>query len=78
MYRCHDPLLGRDTYNGAHVNWASRIEPVAAEGQIFASDAFAALAAIAKADEFLCDYAGTRELPKGAGMLSTFLVRPAH
>jgi len=78
VYRCHDPLLGRDTYNGAHVNRASRIEPVAAEGQIFASDAFAALAAIAKADEFLCDYAGTRELPKGAGMLSTFLVRPAH
>ncbi len=78
VYRCHDPLLNRDTYNGAHVNRASRIEPIAEEGQIFASDAFAALAAIAKADEFLCDYAGTRELPKGAGMLSTFLVRPAH
>ncbi|MEE2948080.1 MAG: TRAFs-binding domain-containing protein [Verrucomicrobiota bacterium] len=78
VYRCHDPLLNRDTYNGAHVNRAARIEPVAEEGQIFASDAFAALAAIAKAGEFLCDYAGTRELPKGAGMLSTFLVRPAH
>ena len=45
-------------------------------GQIFASDAFAALAALAKAGEFLCDYAGTRKLPKGAGTLSTFLVRP--
>jgi len=78
VYKCFDPLLGRNTYNGAHVNRAARIEPVAVEGQIFASDAFAALAAIAKADEFLCDYAGTRELPKGAGMLSTFLVRQAH
>ena len=78
VYKCFDPLLGRDTYNGAHVNRAARIEPVAEEGQIFASDAFAALAAIAKPDEFLCDYAGTRKLPKGAGMISTFLVRPTH
>ena len=77
VYKCFDPLLGRDTYNGAHVNRASRIEPIAEEGQIFASDAFAALAALAKAGEFLCDYAGTRKLPKGAGTLSTFLVRPA-
>ncbi|HJN89448.1 MAG TPA: adenylate/guanylate cyclase domain-containing protein [Verrucomicrobiota bacterium] len=77
VYKCFDPLLGRDTYNGAHVNRAARIEPVAEEGQIFASDAFAALAAIAKTDEFRCDYAGIRELPKGAGVLSTFLVRPA-
>ena len=53
-------------------------EPVAEEGQIFASDAFAALAAITKASDFLCDYAGTRKLPKGAGILSTFLVRPAR
>ena len=78
VYKCFDPLLGRDTYNGAHVNRASRIEPIAEEGQIFASDAFAALAALAKAGEFLCDYAGTRKLPKGAGTLSTFLVRPTR
>ena len=77
VYKCFDPLLGRDTYNGAHVNRASRIEPIAEEGQIFASDAFAALAVLAKAGEFLCDYAGTRKLPKGAGTLSTFLIRPA-
>jgi class 3 adenylate cyclase len=78
VYKCFDPLLGRDTYNGAHVNRAARIEPVAEEGQIFASDAFAALAALEKAGEFLCDYAGTRKLPKGAGTLSTFLVRPTR
>jgi len=78
VYKCFDPLLGRDTYNGAHVNRAARIEPIAEEGQIFASDAFAALAAITKGSEFLCDYAGTRKLPKGAGIISTFLVRPAR
>ena len=78
VYKCFDPLMGRDTYYGAHVNRAARIEPVAEEGQIFASDAFAALAAITKKGDFLCDYAGTRKLPKGAGTLSAFLVRPAR
>ena len=78
VYKCFDPLIGRDTYYGAHVNRAARIEPIAEEGQIFASDAFAALAALTKASDFLCDYAGTRKLHKGAGILSTFLVRPAR
>jgi class 3 adenylate cyclase len=78
VYKCHDPLLGRDTYNGAHVNRAARIEPIAEEGQIFASDTFAALATITEASEFICDYAGSRELPKGAGIISTFLIRPTH
>jgi len=25
---------------------------------------------------FSCDYAGTRKLPKGAGTISAFLIRP--
>ena len=36
----------------------------------------AALATTTKAGGFICDYAGTRKLPKGAGTISTFLVRP--
>jgi len=76
VYKCFDPLLGKDSYNGAHVNQAARIEPIAEDGQIFASDAFAALATTTNAGGFICDYAGTRKLPKGAGIISTFLVRP--
>ena len=76
VYKCFDPLLGKDSYNGAHVNQAARIEPITEDGQIFASDAFAALATTTKARGFICDYAGTRKLPKGAGIISTFLVRP--
>ena len=76
VYKCFDPLLGKDSYNGAHVNQAARIEPITEDGQIFASDAFAALATTTNAGGFICDYAGTRKLPKGAGIISTFLVRP--
>tara|TARA_B100000676_G_scaffold297489_1_gene339238 strand:+ start:89 stop:2080 length:1992 start_codon:yes stop_codon:yes gene_type:complete len=76
VYRSYDALIGKDSYYGAHVNRAARIEPITDEGQIFASDAFAALAMTTMAKGFSCDYAGTRKLPKGAGTISAFLVRP--
>ena len=76
VYRSYDALIGKDSYYGAHVNRAARIEPITDEGQIFASDAFAALAITTMAKGFSCDYAGTRKLPKGAGTISAFLVRP--
>ena len=76
VYRSYDALIEKDSYYGAHVNRAARIEPITDEGQIFASDAFAALAMTTMAKGFSCDYAGTRKLPKGAGTVSAFLVRP--
>ena len=77
VYRCFDSLLGRETFNGSHVNRAARIEPITEEGQIFASRSFAALSAAHQARGFVCDNAGTRDLPKKAGRLPVFLVRPA-
>ena len=76
VYRSYDALIEKDSYYGAHVNRAARIEPITDEGQIFASDSFAALAMTTMAKGFRCDYAGTRKLPKGAGTISAFLVRP--
>ena len=75
VYECHDPVIGRKTYNGFHVNRAARIEPITEEGQIFASQSFAALSAIEPRKEFQCDYAGTRQLPKGAGSIPVFVLR---
>jgi len=75
VYECHDPVIGRKTYNGFHVNRAARIEPITEEGQIFASQAFAALSAVESRKAFQCDYAGTRKLPKGAGSIPVFVLR---
>ncbi|MEP2776891.1 MAG: RyR domain-containing protein [Luteolibacter sp.] len=60
----HDPIVRRLGYSGAHVNRAARIEPVALEGHIFASEEFAALASITPACGFTCDYEGPHELAK--------------
>lgn len=75
VYACYDPVLGKMTYNGAHVNRTARIEPVAEEGQIYASQAFAALATAEGVAEFLCDYVGTKQLAKKYGAIPVFLVR---
>ncbi len=75
VFACYDPILKKKTYNGSHVNRTARIEPVAEEGQIYASQAFAALATAEGVKEFVCDYVGMKQLAKKFGAIPVFLVR---
>ena len=75
VFECHDPVLKKRTYNGFNVNRAARIEPITEEGQVFVSQAFAALSAVVPKKNFRCDYAGTRELAKKAGSIPVFVLR---
>ena len=75
VFECHDPVLKKRTYNGFNVNRAARIEPITEEGQVFVSQAFAALAAVVPKKNFRCDYAGTRQLAKKAGAIPVFVLR---
>ncbi|MBI5774408.1 MAG: hypothetical protein HZA89_11780 [Verrucomicrobia bacterium] len=75
VYACYDPILAKLTYNGSHVNRTARIEPIAEEGQIYASQAFAALATAEGTEEFVCDYVGMKQLAKKFGAIPVFLVR---
>lgn len=43
VFQGRDPLTGRPNVYGHHVNQAARIEPVAAPGQVYASEQFVAL-----------------------------------
>lgn len=76
-YPCFDPVVKKLTFLGAHVNRTARIEPIAEEGQIYASQPFAALAAANGAKDFVCDYVGTKQLAKKFGSIPVFLVRRA-
>ena len=51
------------------------MEPITPPGEVYASQAFAALAAAEGAPGFACDYAGQTPLPKGYGMLPTYHLR---
>jgi class 3 adenylate cyclase len=46
VYRFKDRIIDKLNYIGSHVNRAARMEPVTPPGQVYSSDAFAALAAL--------------------------------
>jgi class 3 adenylate cyclase len=76
VYEFDDPITGSRSYSGTHVSRAARIEPITPAGQVYASEAFAALAAAQRADNFTCDYVGQTPMAKGYGTLPTYHVRP--
>jgi class 3 adenylate cyclase len=57
------------------VSRAARIEPITPPGQVYASEAFAALAAAESVKSFACDYVGQQALAKSHGTLPTYHVR---
>ena len=77
VYSCIDPVTGRPNYLGTHLNHAARIEPVTPPGEVYASQAFAALAAAQRVVDFTCDYVGQTPLAKEHGTFPTYLLRRA-
>jgi len=78
VYSCIDPVTGQPSYTGTHVSRAARIEPITPPGQVYSSQAFAALAAARGVKEFTCDYVGQTPLAKGYGTFATYHVRGAQ
>jgi len=74
VFSCTDPVTQRANFIGIHVSRAARIEPVTPAGQVYASQAFAALAAAEGAEEFRCDYVGQTPMAKKYGVFPTYAV----
>ena len=75
LYRCRDPVIKKYKYTGSHVSRAARIEPITPPGEVYASEAFAALAAAQKTEGFALDYVGRMPLPKKSGIVPLYLIR---
>jgi class 3 adenylate cyclase len=75
VYECLDPVSGQPTFCGVHVNHAARIEPITPPGNVYASEAFAALASAEGVCGFVCEYVGRTPLAKDFGLFSTYHVR---
>ncbi len=75
VYSSPDPVTGSKNFFGTHVSQAARIEPVTPPGQVYASQAFAALAAARRVTEFRCQYVGQTALAKKYGTLPAYLLR---
>ena len=76
VYEFDDPITKTITFSGTHVSRAARIEPITPPGQVYASEAFAALSAAKRVRNFTCDYVGQTPMAKGYGTLPTYHVRP--
>jgi class 3 adenylate cyclase len=67
VYACKNPIKQTRDFFGTHVSRAARIEPITPPGQVYASEAFAALAAGQQVKDLTFSYAGQVPTPKGYG-----------
>lgn len=75
VFRCVDPVTGQTACIGTHVSRAARLEPRTPPGAVYASEAFAALSAVAKVGAFRCDYVRQLSWAKHYGTFPTYVVR---
>jgi len=74
VYVCTNPVTGQRDFVGTHVSRTARLEPVTPAGQVYASEAFAALAFAERAAGFRCDYVGQIGMAKDYGVYPTYHV----
>lgn len=72
--RIPDPIIRAFNYTGRNTSRAARIEPIAFEGQVFASGPYAALLALENPPDLVLEYAGMRTMPKNAGTIPVFIL----
>jgi hypothetical protein len=67
IYQDVDPITGLVSFYGSEITLAARIEPEVIPGEIYTTQAFAAILATLAPDRFATHYLGKRELAKGYG-----------
>lgn len=67
VFRTYDPVMGKPTYYGTHVNRTARLEPVVQPGHVFVTEAFAASLVAEEDGRFHCHYLGELPLAKAFG-----------
>ncbi|HEY9671632.1 MAG TPA: hypothetical protein V6D11_09330 [Waterburya sp.] len=58
-----------------YVSHTARIEPITPPGKVYASQAFAAIAASEAVSDFTCDYVGQTPWAEGYGTFPTYHIR---
>ena len=78
VYCGRDPVTGSPIYTGPHTSRAARIEPITPPGQVYASSAFAAVAAASGTMQLDLRYIGKIPLAKSYGSLGLYHILPRH
>lgn len=74
VHHCYDAVSRSEVFCGTHVTQAARIEPITPEGEVYVTEAFAAVLALEDRG-FACDYVGDVPTAKGYGSLRMHLLR---
>ncbi|MEM8694570.1 MAG: adenylate/guanylate cyclase domain-containing protein [Pseudomonadota bacterium] len=72
IYRAFDAVMQRETFFGTEVTRTARIEPVTPTGEVYVTEAFAAMLAVQGEQPFACQYVGQVQLAKGYGALAMY------
>ena len=75
VFKGADPITGTPIYSGVHTSRTARIEPITPPGQVYASSAFAAVAAAQGCDGLRFSYIGRTQLAKDYGVLPLYHVK---
>ena len=72
IYRAWDAVMQRPSFFGTEVTRTARIEPVTPTGEVYATEAFAAMLALEPEQTFGTHYVGRIKLAKGYGELAMY------
>ena len=78
VYCGWDPVTSARLFTGPHTSRAARIEPITPPGQVYASSAFAAVAAARGAAGVTMRYVGKTPLAKRSGSLALYHLQPTR
>ena len=74
VFPIEDPVLGRLSFMGSHVNRTARIEPVTPTGAVYVTEAFAAALEVSGTADIGCDYVGHLPAAKDYGRLRMYRI----
>jgi class 3 adenylate cyclase len=72
VFEILDPVTRQQVFIGTHVSRAARIEPITPPGNVYCSEAHAALVALEKSDLYHCEFVGNTPYAKDFGTFPTY------
>jgi class 3 adenylate cyclase len=75
VFEVRDPILKSAAFAGSHISRTARLEPNTPPGEVYVTEAFAALLALVEHRDLICEYVGMMKTPKNYGRLRTYLLR---
>ena len=75
VFEADDPVVKRTFFFGSHVTRAARLEPATPEGNIYATEPFAARLALDRGHPFACEYVGYGPAAKDYGLMRMYVLK---